>query len=161
MFPELRLARGSQLKRQSLDSPPIAGSLIVAPHLRIARPVRDLARTKDMYARGLGFRVLGGFEDHDGFDGLMLGVPGADYHFEFTCSRHDPVQPSPTVEDLIVLYIPLESEWQEMCARALAAGFKQVAAFNPYWQVRGRTFEDPDGYRVVLEQATWGEAEQP
>jgi len=35
----------------------------------------------------------------------------------------------------------------------LAAGFTQVTAFNPYWEVRGRTYEDRDGYRIVLQQA--------
>jgi prolyl oligopeptidase len=35
------------------------------------------------------------------------------------------------------------------------AGFRQVASFNPYWEVRGCTFEDPDGYRVVVECADW------
>jgi hypothetical protein len=35
------------------------------------------------------------------------------------------------------------------------AGYAPVAAFNPYWDRRGRTFEDPDGYRVVLQCASW------
>ena len=30
-----------------------------------------------------------------------------------------------------------------------------VKAFNPYWDRKGKTFEDPDGYRVVLQQASW------
>ena len=125
------------------------------PHLRIARPVTNLARTTDMYSRGLDLQVLANFEDHHGFDGVMLGVPGAQYHFEFTYSRHRPVSPSPTVEDLAIFYIPDEAEWQATCDAMLAAGFKQVAAFNPYWNVRGRTYEDADGYRVVLERAAW------
>jgi hypothetical protein len=37
----------------------------------------------------------------------------------------------------------------------IAAGFSPVAAFNPYWDTRGRTFEDDDGYRVVLQNAEW------
>jgi len=37
----------------------------------------------------------------------------------------------------------------------LAAGFAPVASFNPYWDDRGRSFEDPDGYRVVLQRAAW------
>jgi hypothetical protein len=59
-----------------------------------------------MYCRGLGLHVIGSFENHDGFDGLMLGAPGATYHFEFTRARLHPVQPTPTVEDLAVFYIP-------------------------------------------------------
>ena len=130
-------------------------------HLRIARSVKDIERTKDMYCRGLGLRVIGSFENHDGFDGVMLGVAGADYHFEFTHCRTHPVLPRPTVEDLAVFYVPSVSEWQAMCDSMLAAGFTQVTAFNPYWEARGRTFEDCDGYRVVLQQAEWSSLETP
>ena len=35
------------------------------------------------------------------------------------------------------------------------AGFEPVTAFNPYWERDGLTFEDPDGYRVVLQNAAW------
>jgi hypothetical protein len=38
-----------------------------------------------------------------------------------------------------------------------AAGFRPVVSFNPYWERRGRTFEDHDGYRVVLQNADWSE----
>lgn len=130
-------------------------------HLRIARPVSDLAKAEDMYTRGLGLRVVGGFENHEGFDGVMLGIAGSSYHFEFTRCRTHPVAPTPTQEDLLVLYIRGEAEWEDRCANMLAAGFKQVASFNPYWEAHGRTYEDPDGYRVVLQQAEWHNIERP
>ena len=34
--------------------------------------------------------------------------------------------------------------------------FMPVEAFNPYWDRLGKTFEDPDGYRIVLQNAAWG-----
>ena len=108
-----------------------------------------------MYVSGLGLQVLGSFEDHDGFDGVMLGHADAGHHFELTHCRSHPVVPSPTSEDLLVFYIEEPSEWQAACSRIRAAGFEQVASFNPYWDVRGRTFEDHDGYRVVLQCAKW------
>lgn len=123
------------------------------PHLRIARPVSDLARSTGMYCHGLGLEVLGGFTDHDGFDGATLGRAGAHYHFEFTYCRAHPVRPTPTVDDLLVLYLPAEGEWQGACNSMLAAGFKHVASVNPYWEECGRTYEDPDGYRIVLQRA--------
>jgi catechol 2,3-dioxygenase-like lactoylglutathione lyase family enzyme len=123
--------------------------------LRIARPVTDLQRAEAMYANGLGLRVLSRFEDHDGFDGVMLGAPGAAYHFEFTRHRGVPVLPAPTPEDLAVLYLPDEGEWREACARMRNAGFREVASFNPYWDRHGRTFEDADGYRTVLWNGSW------
>ncbi len=124
-------------------------------HLRIARPASDLARTRELYCRGLGLRVVGSFEDHDGFDGVMLGLPGAGYHLEFTRCREHPVAPAPSVEDLAVFYLPDASAWRAACERMLAAGFREVAPFNPYWKARGRTFADPDGYLVVLQNDAW------
>jgi len=36
-----------------------------------------------------------------------------------------------------------------------AFGYAAVPAYNAYWDQQGHTFEDPDGYRVVLQQADW------
>lgn len=125
-------------------------------HLRIARPVSDLARAAAMYREGLGLRELARFEDHAGFDGVMLGYDGAGWHLEFTHCRTHPVAPAPTAEDLVVLYLPEEAGWEAANARMASAGFRAVTSFNPYWDARGRTWEDADGYRVVLQQAAWG-----
>jgi len=128
-------------------------------HLRIARPVSDVARSAGMYCRGLDLIVVGRFEDHDGFDGVMLAPAGASYHFEFTASRAHRVAPAPTEEDLAVFYIPSRVEWEAACSKMLAAGFLPTASFNPYWDARGRTFEDHDGYRTVLQNSTWSNSE--
>jgi catechol 2,3-dioxygenase-like lactoylglutathione lyase family enzyme len=117
--------------------------------------VTDLDRSVAMYCAGLGWSLLGRFEDHAGFDGAMVGVPGADHHLEFTRCRAHAVVPSPTAEDLIVFYVPDVSAWQERCAALRAAGFEDVPSFNPYWSVKGRTFADPDGYRLVLQNGAW------
>jgi hypothetical protein len=114
-----------------------------------------------MYQNGLGLIEIGRFENHDGFDGVMLGGPGLNYHFEFTYCRAHPLLPSPTPEDLIVFYLPEPTDWHKACASMLHAGFAEVVSFNPYWRERGRTFEDPDGYRVVLEQAAWSNCGGP
>ena len=128
-------------------------------HVRIARPVRELEKSVQMYCKGLGLVEIGRFADHDGFDGVMLGRLGLSYHFEFTYCRVHPVTPSPTAEDLIVFYLPDASEWESRCRSALDAGFVEVKSFNPYWAKLGRTFEDVDGYRVVLQCAAWSNGE--
>ncbi|WP_062535451.1 VOC family protein [Mizugakiibacter sediminis] len=128
-------------------------------HLRIARPVSDLERARTMYCRGLGLRVVGSFENHAGFDGVMLGMPGGAFHLEFTRCRTHAVAPAPTVEDLLVFYVPSAAEWESRCAAMQAAGFEAVASFNPYWEADGRTFRDRDGYRVVLQRGDWRNAE--
>jgi catechol 2,3-dioxygenase-like lactoylglutathione lyase family enzyme len=128
----------------------------MAPHLRIARPVSDLERSVDMYCHGLGWRVLASFENHAGFDGVMVGDSDGGYHFEFTQCRVHPVKPAPTSEDLAVLYIQDTGDWILACARMIEVGFTEVEPFNPYWKTRGKTFEDPDGYRFVLQNDAWG-----
>ena len=109
-----------------------------------------------MYCRGLGLHVMGSFQNHDGFDGVMLGLEGLNYHFEFTHCRTHPVAPAPTPEDLLVFYLPAGTDWNAACARMRTAGFEQTRSFNPFWEVRGHTFRDPDGYRIVLQQNECG-----
>ncbi|WP_420360213.1 hypothetical protein [Agrobacterium vitis] len=31
----------------------------------------------------------------------------------------------------------------------------RITSYNPYWDNLGKTFEDPDGYRVVLQNSAW------
>lgn len=124
--------------------------------VRIARPVSALQHSASMYIEALGFMEIGRFEDHAGFDGIILGRPDENWHVEFTYCRSHPVLPTPTPEDLLVFYVPVEDEWFRICTALLEAGFVETQAFNPYWQVRGRTFADPDGYRVVIQNASWG-----
>ena len=124
-------------------------------HLRIARPVSNIQKSCDMYCIGLNISIMGKFEDHAGFDGVILGASGVDYHFEFTYCRTHPVLPMPTSEDVSVFYIPVKTEWEAVCNRMLKAGFEIVDSFNPYWEVNGRTFQDHDGYRIVLQNASW------
>ena len=117
-------------------------------HLRIARPVSDLAKTKAMYCAGLGLAVLAAFENHEGFNGVMLGVRGSTYHFEFTCFQAHPLVPTPTSEDLAVFYFEAQNEWRAACSSMLSAGFKQVDSFNPYWDVREALINSA---RILLE----------
>ena len=123
--------------------------------LRVARPVTDIARSQAMYCDGLGLKVMAGFQDQEGFEGTMLGAEGLNYHFEFTHCRTHPVQPRPTPEDLLVFYVPVTSERERVCDRMLKAGFSPVSSFNPYWDSSGQTFQDTDGYRVVVQNADW------
>ena len=125
--------------------------------LRIARPTDHLEKVVRFYVEGLGLQRLGSFVDHDGFDGVMVGLPGAPYHLEFTRKRGHVAGPAPTQENLLVFYFPDTAEWQEAVDRMRMAGYHSVPPFNPYWDRAGRTFEDPDGYRVVLQNDRWAE----
>jgi hypothetical protein len=49
----------------------------VAPKLRVARPTDNLDELVRFYRDGLGLEILFRFENHEGFDGVMLGRSGA------------------------------------------------------------------------------------
>lgn len=123
--------------------------------LRVARPTDNLDAVVRFYRDGLGFDVIGGFQDHDGFDGVMLGHPGFMWHLEFTRHRGHTAGRAPTQDNLLVFYLPEREVWEAAVARMLAAGYDPVTSFNPYWDRQGVTFEDPDGYRVVLQNTAW------
>ena len=46
-------------------------------------------------------------------------------------------------------------EWQAAVNRMQQHSFGSVPSYNPYWDAHGKTFEDADGYRVVLQNASW------
>jgi catechol 2,3-dioxygenase-like lactoylglutathione lyase family enzyme len=107
------------------------------------------------YHDGLGFEVVGRFEDHDGFDGVMLGTPSGAYHFEFTVESGVTAPPAPSQENLLVLYLPDIADHQSAVSAMKEVGYTPVRSHNPYWDKQGVTFEDADGYRVVLASTSW------
>ena len=124
-------------------------------HLRVARPTDDLAAVVQFYRDALGLDVLYEFKDHEGFDGVMLGRKGAGYHLEFTRKAGHRAGKAPTEDNLLVFYLPDRAEWQRAIDRLAQHGYHPVPALNPYWDRHGKTFADPDGYRVVLQNAAW------
>ncbi|MBD2769876.1 VOC family protein [Hymenobacter sp. BT664] len=127
----------------------------MTPILRVARPTDNLPALLKFYCDGLGLQQLASFSNHNEFDGVMLGHPRAPYHLEFTRHARHVAGRAPTTDNLLVFYLPDADEWQMAVERMQAAGFAPVVSYNPYWDQQGRTFEDPDGYRVVLQQAAW------
>jgi hypothetical protein len=99
--------------------------------------------------------VLATFADHAEFDGVVLGHLRWPYHLELTRRHTDPVAPRPTEEDLLVFYLPELSEWNAVVERIRDFGAHPVRPSNPFWEHHGITFEDPDGYRIVLQNASW------
>ncbi|KAF9696358.1 hypothetical protein EKO04_005314 [Ascochyta lentis] len=136
----------------SANSPPIAHA-----HLRVARPTRSISALLPFYTTGLGFHIIGYFKEHAGFNGVMLGHPELPYHLEFTEQEgHDPGR-APTQENLLVFYLPNDEDWTRVVEKMQNTGFQSVESYNPYWDAegQGRTFEDADGYRVVLLHGSW------
>ncbi|WP_293127447.1 VOC family protein [Microcoleus sp. bin38.metabat.b11b12b14.051] len=123
--------------------------------LRVARPTDNLVEITNFYCDGLGMQVLDSFENHNGFDGIMLGHHNSAYHLEFTHHRGHTVGKAPNQDCLLVFYIPDTSSWEETILNMEARGYQAVKSYNPYWDENGKTFEDIDGYRVVLQNTEW------
>lgn len=121
--------------------------------MRVARPTTQLERVREFYEIVLQLPVLWTFEDHDGFDGVILGVPDARSQLELVSTPHH-TEPRPTAEDVLVLYLATE-EHAALVERLRSRGTIEVpvddADLNPYWPQSGAiTFVDPDGYRLVI-----------
>lgn len=134
--------RDARLDRTDVKSDDVPMSLAKA-HLRVARPTDQLAAVVKFYCEGLGLEVLYEFQDHDGFDGVMLGHKTAGYHLEFTRKRGHTAGKAPTRDNLLVFYIPVRTEWEQAAQRLEKLGYPAVQSFNPYWIYKERRLKIP------------------
>jgi catechol 2,3-dioxygenase-like lactoylglutathione lyase family enzyme len=119
--------------------------------LRVARHTDRLDDVVRFYRDSLGLPEVGRFDDHEGYDGVFLEIPGANAHLEFTSGgQHGP--PTPNPESVLVLYLGSEEAVAATCERV---GGEPVEPANPYWRRHGVTIADPDGFRVVLVPRSW------
>lgn len=118
---------------------------------RVARPTDQLDKVVEFYTKGLGLKVIGSFNEHDGYDGVMLGLPGFAYHLEFTQHKDGSPCPAPTEDNLLVFYIPDKEARDRIAGNLEEMGYLPVTPENAYWAGNGITVEDPDGWRVVLQ----------
>ena len=119
--------------------------------VRFARHTERLAEVVGFYRDGIGLREIGRFEDHEGYDGVFLAVPGTDAHLEFTSGGEHGI-PSPHPETLFVFYLGSMEAVEETCGRV---GAQRVEPSNPWWRTHGVTLVDPDGFHVVLVGRPW------
>ncbi|MNQ23286.1 hypothetical protein D3C85_364470 [compost metagenome] len=121
--------------------------------LRIARHTDDLEKIKSFYIAILGFELLGGFENHANYDGVFIGKPSLDWHFEFTKSN-EKANHHFDEDDILVLYPETILEYNNLLNRIAAANVSIVLSKNPYWNTPevsgGKMFLDPDGFRIVI-----------
>ena len=124
--------------------------------IRVARPTDRLAEVVRFYTEGLGLEQIGGFEDHDGYSGAILGLPGRELQLEFTSHSEGSPGGAPSAENLLVFYLDDAATRDRAAARLRSLGSEPVTADNTWWDgVDAFTFEDPDGWRVVLVPVAW------
>ena len=117
--------------------------------LRVARHTNNLEIIENFYVNILGFEKLGGFQNHNNYDGSFIGKSDLDWHFEFTQSD---VKANHTFDDddIIVLYPDTIKKYNELLDNIIAHNISIITAANPYWNENGKMFLDPDGYRIII-----------
>jgi GNAT superfamily N-acetyltransferase/catechol 2,3-dioxygenase-like lactoylglutathione lyase family enzyme len=136
------------LELQGPDQPRAPGQSM---QLRVARHTERLDDVVRFYRDGLGLVESGRFRDHEGYDGVFLVVPGTQAHIELTTGGGHGA-PIPHPESMLVLYLG-DDEAVRVISRRLTA--EPIGPANPYWAEHGTTFQDPDGFRVVLVPEHW------
>ncbi len=120
--------------------------------VRFARQTNRLAALKQFYCEGLSLQVLSEFHGHDGYDGLILGLPDRSYQLEFVQHEDGSGGTAPNPENLLVFYIPSVDSVQRVSEKLVGMGYARVRAENSYWEQHNAiTIEDPDRWRVVLQ----------
>lgn len=142
------LKHSSLLLTVKVKNPWSSGLPVV--QMRVARPTDQLRRVIEFYEVGLGLTRIGEFWEHNGFDGVMYGLPDANVHLEFTRHLAGSPCPAPTKDNLLVFYLPDWGVISDVAKKLAEMGYPAVEAENPYWEDAGITIEDPDGWRIVL-----------
>ncbi|HTJ66268.1 MAG TPA: VOC family protein [Actinospica sp.] len=122
--------------------------------VRFARPTAHYDQCLAFYRDDLALPVLAAWRGHDGYDGVVFGLPGTPVHFELTQHGQPPSIPEPSAENQLVLYLTGPEAVATVVERFAERGHRPVDVENPYWARRGAiSFVDPDGWIVVL--APW------
>ncbi len=126
------------------------------PKLRLSRPTNNLENVLRFYCDGLGFEVLDRYEAQQGWDGLIIGHRDWPYQLEFSRRRDGSVVPlAPTPEHSVVFCIEDHDFWEKTLQSLFEAGFTQVTPPQLYADSGVASYEDPDGYRLILVQGRW------
>ena len=116
---------------------------------RVARHTTDLQAIIVFYCGVLDLELLDEFHNHDQYDGVFIGNRDADWHLEFTISNERPQHHSDS-DDLLVFYPQSEAAFDHIITKLQLNKIQELEPKNPYWKVHGKTYSDPDGFRIVI-----------
>jgi catechol 2,3-dioxygenase-like lactoylglutathione lyase family enzyme len=116
---------------------------------RYARHTNNLEQLKSFYIDVLGLELLGGFKNHDGYDGIFIGKQDENWHLEFTQSD-EVANHTFDDDDLLVFYPNSKLEFEILKEKLESHSIQLVESKNPYWNENGIQFLDPDGFGIVI-----------
>jgi hypothetical protein len=116
---------------------------------RYARHTSDLHRIEKFYTEIVGLEKLGGFENHNKYDGLFLGHKNSNWHLEFTTSLEKPKSKFDE-DDILVFYVNSEIELARIRKTLQQKNIPIEVSRNPYWKENGIVISDPDNFKIVF-----------
>ena len=119
--------------------------------LRVSRHTNNLENIKSFYVNILGLEILGGFENHNNYDGIFIGKPSENWHLEFTKSK-EKININCNEEDYLVFYPENQLEYDQILKNIETNNIKFITSKNPYWNENGKIILDPDGFGIIISQ---------
>jgi len=116
---------------------------------RYARHTTDLGKIEKFYTEIVGLEKLGGFKNHNNYNGLFLGHQNSNWHLEFTTSTEKPKSKFDE-DDLIVFYVNSTIELEKIKTTLKQKNIRLETPKNPYWLENEIMISDPDNYKVVF-----------
>ncbi len=118
-------------------------------NFRYARHTQKIESLIYFYTSVLNFEVLGEFKNHDGYDGVFLGIKGENWHLEFTQNEEKPRSVFDD-DDILVFYPTTKKSYDEILENLKKFEVPLLEPKNPYWKNKGVCFEDCDHYKIVV-----------
>ena len=118
-------------------------------NIRIARHTIDLKNAVEFYINIIGLERIGGFENHNGYDGIFIGNKESNWHIEFTTSEENPIHIFDE-DDIIVFYPTSKEEYDEIINNLYSKKIKILKSKNPYWNENGILVKDFDNHNVII-----------
>ncbi|GEM50672.1 hypothetical protein [Empedobacter brevis] len=116
---------------------------------RSARHTNRIKEIETFYTKILNLDILGDFKNHNGYGGLFIGKANTDWHLEFTTSSDD-VNHQFDEDDCLVFYPETQEEYEAVIKNLEFYRIEPIQAKNPYWNINGISFLDPDGFVVIV-----------
>lgn len=116
---------------------------------RYARHTKKLESLVYFYTSVLNFKILGKFENHEGYDGVFLGKKDLNWHIEFTQNQEVPHQVYGE-DDALVFYPESQKDFDEILLNLNKFEIPVLEPKNPYWRENGICFEDCDHFKIIV-----------
>jgi len=124
---------------------------VPAVMFRIVRPTNKFQTITDFYQTGVGLEQISSFENHSGYNGVMLGLPGQPYHLEIIEREGGDANINYNKDNLLVFYFEDLTAITNIESRLNGMGYPTLPAKNPWWNDHGAVYiEDADQWGIIL-----------